>query len=97
MTAVTITTAGFEVDATLIAAAFAIDPATLQARMRAGEVTSVCEAGVDADLGRFRLTLRHAGRALRLTVNADGEVLARAMFPVGVAKANRTSSTRRGK
>ncbi|TGD65200.1 hypothetical protein EYC08_08975 [Tabrizicola sp. WMC-M-20] len=97
MTAVSITTAGFEVDATLIAAAFAIDPATLQARMRAGEVTSVCEAGVDADLGRFRLTFRHAGRALRLTVNADGEVLARAMFPVGEPKANRTSSTRRGK
>ena len=90
MTAVTITTEGFEVDASVIATAFGIDPATLQARMRAGEVTSMCEAGVDADLGRFRLTFRHAGRALRLTVNADGEVLMRAMFPVGVAKANRT-------
>ena len=90
MTAVTITTNGFQVDASVIAKAFGIDPATLQARMRAGEVTSLCEAGVDADLGRFRLTFRHAGRALRLTVNADGEVLTRATFPVGMAKANRS-------
>ncbi|MDO8884372.1 MAG: DUF6522 family protein [Pseudotabrizicola sp.] len=90
MTVVTITTNGFEVDASVIASAFGIDPSTLQARMRAGEVTSLCEAGVDADLGRFRLTFRHAGRALRLTVDADGQVLTRAMFPVGVAKANRT-------
>ena len=87
MTAVTITTDGIEVDASVIAAAFDIDAATLQARMRAGEVTSVCEAGVDADLGRFRLTFRHAGRALRLTVDADGEVLTRATFPFGVTKA----------
>ncbi|TGD60774.1 hypothetical protein EYC08_20135 [Tabrizicola sp. WMC-M-20] len=59
-------------------------------RVRAGEVTSLCEAGVDADLGRCRLIFRHAGRALRLTVNEGGEVLTRAMFPVGVAKAIRT-------
>lgn len=90
MTAVTITTDGFEVDASVIATAFGLDPSTLQAQMREGEVTSLCEAGVDADLDRFRLTFRHAGRALRLTVNADGEVLTRAMFPVAPAKAIRT-------
>jgi len=90
MTAVTITTDGFEVDASVIATAFGIDPATLQTRMRSGEVTSICEAGVGADLGRFRLTFRHAGRALRLTVNADGEMITRAMYPVGMPMANRT-------
>jgi len=90
MTTVTIMADGFEVDASLIATAFGIDFVTLQARMRAGEVTSICEAGVDADLGRFRLTFHHAGRALRLTVNSDGVVLTQATFPVGVAKANRT-------
>lgn len=82
MTAVTITAAGFEVDAALIAAAFGLDPDTLQTLMRAGHVTSVCEAGVDADLGRFRLTFRHAGRAFRVTVDGDGKVLSRASFPV---------------
>ncbi|MDO9638875.1 MAG: DUF6522 family protein [Pseudotabrizicola sp.] len=93
MTAVTITTGGFEVDASLIATAFGLDPSTFQARMRKGEVTSLCEAGVDADLGRFRLTFRHAGRALRLTVNAEGELLTRAMFPVARANAIRTLPT----
>ncbi len=86
MTTVTITTDGFQVDASVIATAFGIDPATLQARMRAGEVTSLCEAGVDTDLGKFRLTFRHAGRALRLTVTADGTVLSQSTFPIGAAK-----------
>lgn len=93
MTGVTVSTGGFEVDAALIAAAFGLDPATLQARMRAGEVTSLCEAGVDADLGRFRLTFRHAGQALRLTVDADGQVLMRATFPVREVRTIRTSPT----
>ncbi len=82
MTAVTVTLNGFEVDAALIADAFGLDPASLQTRMRAGEVTSVCEAGVDADFGRFRLTFRHAGRALRLTVDSKGQILKRATFPI---------------
>ena len=89
MTTGTIPTAGFAVDASVIATAFGIDPATLQTRMRAGEVTSLCEAGVDADFGHFRLTFRHAGQALQLTVNADGKVLAQVMYPVGVTKTNR--------
>lgn len=93
MTTVTITAAGFEVDVALIASAFSLDPATLQARMRAGEVTSLCEAGVDADLGKFRLTFRHAGRALRLTVDMQGRVLTRSTFPVRVARGVRIPST----
>lgn len=93
MTVVNFISNGFEVDAAVIATAFGLDPATLQARMRAGEVTSLCEAGVDTDLGKFRLTFRHAGRALRLTVDADGQVLTRATFPVGVTKVARTRPT----
>ncbi len=58
MTAVTVTTDGFEVDAALSAAAFDLDPATVQERMRAGAVTSPCEAKVDADLSRFRRAMR---------------------------------------
>ncbi len=56
-------------------------------------MTSLCQAGVDADLGRFRLTFRHAGRALRLTVDADGRVLMRATFPVREVRTIRTSTT----
>ncbi|MDZ4137191.1 MAG: DUF6522 family protein [Paracoccaceae bacterium] len=80
MSAVTLTTAGFEVDAAIVAAAFGLDPAGLQAKTRAGEVTSLCEKGEDADAGRFRLTFRHGGRVLRLTVDAQGRVLSRSTF-----------------
>lgn len=80
MTAVSITAQGFEVEAEVIAQAFGLDPSTLQHLMRAGEVTSRCEVGSDADAGRFRLTFRHNNRALRLTVDATGKVLSRSTF-----------------
>lgn len=78
--AVTITTQGFEVDAAVIATAFGLDPTTLQSKMRAGEVSSLCEKGEGADAGRFRLTFRHAGRVLRLTVDGDGHILKQSTF-----------------
>lgn len=73
---------GFTVDAALIATAFAIDEDRVRACMRAGEMTSQCETGVDADAGRFRLTFRYGSRALRLTVNEAGAVLSKASFDV---------------
>ena len=54
--------------------------------MRAGDVTSLCEKGEGDDDGRFRLIFRHDGKALRLTVDAEGRVLSRATYPAGRAK-----------
>jgi hypothetical protein len=71
---------GFEVDANLVAQAFGLDQATLQTLMRAGQVTSLCETGADADAGRHRLTFRHGQRVLRLTVDDAGQVLATSSF-----------------
>ena len=82
MSGVTVTAQGFEVDAVTIAAAFGLDPVQLQEKMRAGEVTSLCERGVDADAGRFRLTFRHAGRSLRLTVDQGVAILKRSTIDV---------------
>lgn len=99
MNAVTITAQGFEVDAILIAAALGLDPALLREKMRAGEVTSLCETGVDADAGRFRLTFRRAGRALRLTVDAEGRVLTRSTFdaPDRAARKSERSARKPGR
>ena len=80
MSVVSVTALGFEVDAALIAKAFRTDIDALREKMRAGEVTSLCEAGAGADAGRFRLTFRHAGRVLRLTVDSQGQVLTRSIF-----------------
>ncbi len=75
------TDAGFVVDARLLAEAFGLPVATVRALMRDGQITSRCETGRGEDLGRWRLTFYHGGRACRITVDADGGVLGRATFP----------------
>lgn len=79
--AVSIFAGGFTVDAMLVGAAFGIAPANVPEQMRAGEITSCYETGIGEDEGRFRLTFFHAGKTLRLTVDAGGAILARATFP----------------
>jgi hypothetical protein len=73
---------GFVVSAALLAEAFRMTEDRIRQAMRDGSLTSTCEAGVDADAGRWRLTFRHAGRACRFTVDAAGTVLSTARFPV---------------
>jgi hypothetical protein len=78
---VMVTSDGFVVDAELVGAALGIDAASVSARMREGEITSRCETGIDEDAGRFRLTLFGECKALRLTVDGEGNILSRATFP----------------
>ena len=77
---------GFVVDATILSVAFGRPATEIKASMQDGSITPRCEAGSGADAGRWRLTFYHGGRALRLTVNADGEVLKRAIFDVPLAR-----------
>lgn len=72
----------FVVDAAILATAFGRPATEIRASMQDGRITSRCETGSDADAGRWRLTFYHGGRALRLTVNAEGEILKRAIFDV---------------
>ncbi|MDK3074588.1 DUF6522 family protein [Sedimentitalea sp. JM2-8] len=80
METVTVTPGGFEVDASMLASAFGLDEASVRDKMRAGEITSLCETGIDSDAGRFRLTFRHGTRTFRLTVDDAGRVISRARF-----------------
>jgi hypothetical protein len=81
MSGVEVTAEGFSVDAEVIAAGFALDPEQVPGMLREGRITSRCETGVEADAGRYRLTFFHAGRALRLTVDAQGRLVQRARYP----------------
>lgn len=81
MPEVTIGPDGFEIDAGLIAEAFGLDAGAVPRLMRQGVISGRTETGVGDDEGRFRLTLYHDGRALRLTVDAGGTILSRATFP----------------
>ncbi|MCV3273549.1 DUF6522 family protein [Roseobacter sinensis] len=70
----------FLVPAELIATAFDLAPADVPDLMRHGSITSRSETGVEEDAGRWRITFFYNGRALRLTIDAQGEVLKRALF-----------------
>ena len=73
---------GFVVDATILSVAFGRPATEIRVSMQDGSITSRCETGSGADAGRWRLTFYHKGRALRLTVNAEGEILKRAILDV---------------
>lgn len=93
MTGVIVTAQGFEVNAATLAAAFGMDIAQLREKMGAKEVTSLCEKGVDADAGRFRLTFRHARRVVRLTIDDTGTILNQSSFD---SRGTRRASDPRG-
>ncbi len=73
---------GFVVEATLLARMFGIDAGQVQEDMRAGDITSTCEAGEGDDAGRWRLTFRRGEQACRLIVDDAGNILQQARFPV---------------
>lgn len=64
-----------QVDAAIVARALKLAPRELQARMRAGTVTSRCERGEGEDAGRLRLTFFSDTRRARITVDENGSVL----------------------
>ena len=76
---------GFVVDAALLAEAFGLSEAAIRQGMADGTITSRCETGVGEDTGRWRLTFRHGGRAVRLVVDETGEIRTRSSFPAGNA------------
>lgn len=83
----------FIVDAEVLSKAFDLPPEEIRTRMQDGQITSLCEAGADADTGRWRLTFRHEGRAFRLVVDESGEILSKSAFPVGPSNATPKSKT----
>ncbi len=54
-----------------------------QAMMRKGEITSLCERGINEDEGRHRLTFFHKSRRFRLVVDGTGTVIRRSTVDFG--------------
>lgn len=80
MNEVSITDSGIVVDARVIGAGLGLDPAEVPDLMRSGRLTSRSEVGQDEHAGFHRLTFYHEGRALRLTVDASGQIVKQACF-----------------
>ncbi|WP_426164867.1 DUF6522 family protein [Sandarakinorhabdus sp. DWP1-3-1] len=74
---------GFTVAAEVIAEGLKLAPADIQPMLKAGIILSATEAGVDEDLGTFRLTFSTRHRRLRLVVDALGGVLSSSVLDFG--------------
>ncbi len=66
-----------QVDAEDIAADLRLTPDEVMQGLRTGAITSVCEKGLEEDMGRHRLTFYSSNRRLRLTVDDRGAILKR--------------------
>jgi hypothetical protein len=71
------------IDASILALDLGIAVSTVQGLMRSGEITSLCERGVDSDAGRHRLTFFHQNRRLRLIVDDAGNIIQRSTIDFG--------------
>lgn len=71
------TAEGFQIGAADLGALLGMAPQDIQRLMRDGQITSLSEKGQDQDEGRYRITFRHRSTRVRLTVNAQGEILLR--------------------
>ena len=74
-----------EIDAAVIAEGLGIALPVLKQQMQAGEITSLSERGVDADLGRHRLTFFSEHRRFRVVVDASGAIIQRSALDFGEA------------
>jgi len=66
-----------EVEAPVIAEALDLPPEVLMTMVRSGQITSLCERGVDTDEGRYRLTFFHRSKRLRFVVDEGGQIIRR--------------------
>lgn len=74
-----------QVDAAVVAEGLGMALPTFRAEMQAGRVTSVVERGIDADLGRHRITFFSAHRRFRLIIDQHGVILQRSALDFGDA------------
>ena len=72
-----------QIDASVIAEGLGIPVPVLRQQMQAGEITSLSERGLDADLGRHRLTFFSKHRRFRLVVDERGAIIQRSALDFG--------------
>jgi hypothetical protein len=72
-----------QIEASIVAQGLELEPSRVQAMMRKGEITSLCERGVNEDAGRYRLTFFHKSRRFRLIVDGTGTVIQRSSVDFG--------------
>ena len=72
-----------QIDAAIVAEGLGLAPSLLRKEMRAGRITSLAERGIDADLGRHRLTFFSEHRRFRVVVDQTGAIIQRSALDFG--------------
>ncbi len=80
---VEITHGDITIDAEVLAPLLDITAADLPDLMRSKAITSICERGIDADDGRYRLSFFYRNRRVRIDVDPAGRVTRRMTIDFG--------------
>jgi Family of unknown function (DUF6522) len=83
MSKIEIELGSMHIEASVIAQGLELESPLVQAMMRKGEITCLCERGVNEDAGRYRLTFFHKSRRFRLVVDGTGTVIQRSTVDFG--------------
>ena len=83
MTGIEIRNHAIEVEASIVAQGLQLEPSLVHVMMRNGEITGLCESGVDEDAGCYRLTFFHKNRRFRLVIDETGTVIRRSSVDFG--------------
>jgi hypothetical protein len=83
MTKLEILNDAVHIDASIVAQGLGFEPSFVQTMMREGEITSLCERGVDEERGGHQLTFFHKSRRFRIIVDETGKVIQRSIIDFG--------------
>ena len=72
-----------EIDASVVAEGLGVALSLLRTQMRAGQITSQSERGIDDDAGRYRLTFFSDHRRFRVVVDESGAIIQRSTLNFG--------------
>lgn len=82
---------GFVVDSALLAELFDLKDSEVRRLMHEGQITSICEQGLDEHRDQFRLTFFHRNHRARISVHASGRILDRSLINIGETPARQMS------
>lgn len=80
---VEITNGDILVDAGLLGGLLGITAAEVPTLLRTRAITSICEKGVDAHEGEYRLSFFYKNRRARLSLDREGRILRRSVVDFG--------------
>lgn len=64
-----------EIEASVIGAGLGIEPSQVQAQLREGKITTLCERGIGEHQGRYRATFYCGKRRLRILMDESGNII----------------------